>query len=179
MTTDDSLILKAKTGDYEAFEELVCLHRKRVYAIAHGILHDHFDADDITQETFVKVYQNLHQFKAESRFSTWLYRIVVNLSLNRLKSRDSRLVQLEEISDRAHGRTPAHIVAEDELNAVVKKAIGSLPNDQKAVIVLREFEGMSHKDIADVMGCTEGTVWSRLHRARQKLKKVLTLYLEG
>lgn len=179
MEEDKELIERVKTGDYGAFEELVRKHRKRAYSIARRIVNCHFDADDIVQEAFLQVYQHIQKFKGKSSFSTWLYRIVVNLSLNLLKSRSRReMMNLEDANEEIDEETPAHIVEKEELKTLVKQAVNSLPHYQRIVVELHEFEGLSDKEIAEILNCSEGTVWSRLHRARERLKKMLAPYLE-
>jgi RNA polymerase sigma-70 factor, ECF subfamily len=185
--SDRELVRACRRGDKEAFRELVERYQRKIVAVALGMVHNREDAIEIAQETFVKAYENLHKFKGESSFYTWLYRIVVNRAIDfQRRERRHPTVWLE---DRAFaGGTgepyeetlkeerltdPYQEASAHEIGDRVREAIDELTPDHKAVILLREVEGLSYDEISRVMQCSKGTVMSRLHYARKKLQKKL------
>lgn len=182
--SDRELVRECRRGDKEAFKELVERYQRKVVAVAVGMVHNRDDAIEIAQETFVKAFENLDKFKGESSFYTWLYRIVVNRAIDfQRRERRHPTVGLEdragggegyedilreERSDDPYQQTQAH-----EIGDRVTAAINELTPDHKAVILLREVEGLSYEEISRVMQCSKGTVMSRLHYARKKLQKKL------
>lgn len=185
--TDRELLRQSRLGDRQAFAELVGRYQRKVMTVALGMVRNPDDALEITQDAFVKAYENIENFKGESSFYTWLYRIVVNcgIDLRRrqrrrptigLEDRDRWLERDEQAEERIPDETPSgpfdrahsHEVADR-----IKLAIDELTPDHKAVIVLREVEGLSYEEISRVMQCSKGTVMSRLHYARKKLQKKL------
>lgn len=185
---DLALVDKAKAGDRKAFGVLVETYQQRVYAIAFGILRSRDDAWDAAQEAFVKAYKNLHRFEGNSAFYTWLYRITYNLSIDHLRDRKRReradLTETKKLEEalRRTGKKPAGDPDESadrrELTAVLHEAMSKLSDKHRAIIVLREIEGLSYEEIADVLKISKGTVMSRLFHARKNLQKLLGPYVQ-
>lgn len=181
--SDRDLVRDSRRGDKEAFRELVERYQRKILSVALGMVHNRDDALELTQETFVKAYEHLEKFKGESSFYTWLYRIVVNLGIDaRRRDRRRPTVALEDrvmpedvdmtLADPKpidpYQQTRAH-----EIGRRLTEALDELTPDHKAVILLREVEGLSYDDISRVMQCSKGTVMSRLHYARKKLQSKL------
>jgi RNA polymerase sigma-70 factor (ECF subfamily) len=165
------LILDVQEGSHEAFRGLVELHMRRVYDLAFGFVNDHDDAEDIAQEVFVKVYHSIRHFRHESGFSTWLYRITANTSLDRLKQRrrtHARLVPMDE--SQINGVTINPGTDHIDADARVERALHELPTLQRAVVMLRHLEGFSTKQVSDILHCSEGTVKTHLHRGLKKMR---------
>ncbi|MBI3784828.1 MAG: sigma-70 family RNA polymerase sigma factor [Deltaproteobacteria bacterium] len=185
--SDGELVREARRGDKEAFRELVERYQRKIVSVALGMVHNHDDALEIAQETFVKAYENLGNFKGESSFYTWLYRIVVNRAIDfRRRERRHPTVGLDDRVGPADSGEVYHDVLKEEgrkdpyqqaqaheIGGRVAEAIDELTPDHKAVILLREVEGLSYDEISRVMQCSKGTVMSRLHYARKKLQKRL------
>ena len=186
---DGELVRRCKAGEREAFRELVERYQRKVVAIAMGMLHDREDALEVAQEAFTKAFVSLPRFKEESGFYTWLYRIVVNLTIDRQrqKGRQPLLEREEDLSEgeinadegtpTGKGSDPYEQVKDKELGNHITMAINELTPVHKAVIVLREVEGLSYDEITQVLQCSKGTVMSRLHYARRKLQSRLRPYL--
>jgi RNA polymerase sigma-70 factor (ECF subfamily) len=182
--SDRELVRASRGGDKEAFRELVERYQRKILSVAIGMVHNRDDALEITQEAFVKAYEKLDRFKGESSFYTWLYRIVVNLGIDR-RRREKRhgTVALEDRpggGEDLEANLPAQRLSDPyqqarsrELGERLRNAIEDLTPDQKAVIVLREVEGLSYDEISQVMQCPKGTVMSRLHYARKVLQDKL------
>lgn len=181
--TDEQLAETAQRGDLEAFEELVARHRHRVYGRAFTMLQHHEDALDLCQEAWVKVWQKLHQFQSKSSFVTWMTRIVINLCLDQLRRRHRHptdsLDQLREKSGDTDWQMPVVVVnptegmEAEELRQKLGAALGQLSPEHRTVLVLHEFDEMAYKDIARTLGCSIGTVMSRLFYARRNLATLL------
>jgi RNA polymerase sigma-70 factor (ECF subfamily) len=182
--SDLELVRECRRGDKEAFKELVERYQRKIVAVALGMVHNREDAIEIAQETFVKAFQNLGRFKGESSLYTWLYRIVVNLAIDfQRRARRHPTVALEDWSGAGEEyedtlkeerlTDPYHEAEAHEIGDRVTAAINELTPDHKAVILLREVEGLSYDEISRVMQCSKGTVMSRLHYARKKLQKKL------
>ncbi|MFA5334515.1 MAG: sigma-70 family RNA polymerase sigma factor [Candidatus Omnitrophota bacterium] len=169
------------------FDELVLEHKDKVFNLCYRFLGNYEEADDCAQETFVKVYRSLKDFRRESSVSTWIYRIAVNTCKNRAASaqyrRSRNMVRLDEPKETEDGARPSEI-GDDKLSPakeadrrekgeLIQEAIDSLPHDQKSVVILRDVEGLSYEDIAGATGLNPGTVKSKLSRARQELRKKL------
>lgn len=186
---DFELVKKARDGDRKAFGTLVELYQRRVYAIAFGILRSREDAWDAAQEAFVKAYKNLDRFEGTSAFYTWLYRITYNLSIDHLRSRKRRDTvdldenrKLEKALEKAGHQVADHpdeVADRKELTRVLHEAMDKLSEKHRAIIVLREVEGLSYEEMADVLGISKGTVMSRLFHARKNLQALLRPYVEG
>jgi len=182
--SDRELVRESRRGDKEAFRELVERYQRKVLSVAQGMVHNREDAREIAQETFVKAFENLDSFKGEASFYTWLYRIVVNRAIDfQRRERRRPTVGLEEGTGSSEGYEelfkearlgdPFHQAQAHEVGRRVIEAIEELTPDHKAVILLREVEGLSYDEISRVMQCSKGTVMSRLHYARKKLQKRL------
>ena len=173
--SDEGLVGRAKQGDLEAYSELVRRHREKVYWTIFRFTRDHGDADDLAQETFLRAFREIGKFKEKSEFSTWLYRIAVNLSLNHLKRKKREMGRRdfdERFADRqpAPGLSPESASENAEFQACLDKAVDSLPRAYKASFVLVVRGGMSHNQAARILGCSENTVSWRLHKARKILQ---------
>ncbi len=177
-TSDPELVRRARNGDHSAFEALVRRYSERAHRAAYRVVRDPHQSEEIVQEALIKAYRGLRTFESRSSFYTWLYRIVVNLALDR-RRRERRAPSLEwddgvakEVDPRA--TTP---VSEDpelasrrrEVRELVAQGVQELPDGQREVLLLREVEGLSYEEIATTMGISKGTVMSRLHYARKKM----------
>ena len=184
---DKQLVEAARQGDAAAFRELVKRHQRRAYAVALGMVHDPDDARDVCQEAFLKVHKNLGTFEGEAQFFTWLYRIVANLCIDLLRKRRGMKVEFDDtlanddpdeagISPRRTGFDPARALADKELRAQIMAALDKLSPAHRSVLVMREVEGMSYQEMADIMKCSIGTIMSRLFHARKKMQTMLLEY---
>lgn len=184
MSQEKILIQKCKSGDIYAFEQLIQGYQKKVFNIAYRILGDIDDASDMSQEVFIKVYKSITNFKEESSLSTWIYRIATNTCLDEVRRKKkaasismSSTIQLEDgeitiqVEDSKPG--PDELIAQKETREEINKAIESLNEEHKAVIVLRDIQGLSYEEISSVLQCSLGTVKSRINRARSSLKNIL------
>jgi RNA polymerase sigma-70 factor (ECF subfamily) len=176
LENEKDIIHKAKQGDSRAFDRLVDEYGKKIYNTAYKYLGNYNDAGEIAQEVFIKVYKAIKDFKEESLFSTWIYRIAVNVCMDELRKRkNSRTLSMDEIiytedgevrmqwSDKSEG--PEAAVVKKELRTAVHSAIRELNEDYRIVIILREFNGLSYEEIGKVLNCPTGTVKSRINRA--------------
>ena len=184
---DAALIRAFQAGNRSAFDQLVVKHKDKLFNLCFWVLGDYHEANDSAQETFIKVFRSLKGFRFESAFSTWLYRIAINTCKNKLKSLEYRkrkkMVRLENSS--ASGETNPSLEIKDETQSplsrleskeklmLIGEAMNSLPSEQKTVMTLRDIEGLSYEEIAQVTGFNLGTVKSRLSRARLDLRKKL------
>jgi len=183
---DDVLVARAQQGDRAAFRQLIERHQRRLYQLALGIVKQHEDAMDVVQDTFVKVHQHLPAFKGEAAFSTWCYRIAYNLSIDTLR-RTTRGETIEENSlseeDVASElATPEHaspqkVLLRGELSAQLTRALESLSEAHRGILLLREVDGLSYEQISEVLEIPKGTVMSRLFHARHKMQEALKGYL--
>ena len=184
------LIDELREGDMAALAILVERYKRLVYRVAIQITKNHEDANDVMQDTFLKVYESIHSFRKDAAFETWLYRIVVNHATNLVKRRERRrespLSDTSEMEIHPDLRWTADLANNPHLNLErkerqrwVTQAVNSLPLKQRTVVILHEFEGLTHPEIASILNCSEGTVRSRLHYARHKLKDLLRPYVEA
>ena len=184
--TDAVLVKKVQAGNKQAFDLLVLKYQHKVFSIISQYIRDAAEVQDVAQETFIKAYRAIGNFRGDSAFYTWVYRIAVNTAKNHLVSRGRRPpaqdVKMDDedffagdasLQDVA---TPENQLMRDELKEVVRKAIDELPEDLKTAISLREFEALSYEDIASIMDCPVGTVRSRIFRAREAIDKRMTDY---
>ncbi|MDA8121910.1 MAG: sigma-70 family RNA polymerase sigma factor [Deltaproteobacteria bacterium] len=186
---DDVLIRASLSGDEDSFRELMERYKNRAFHVALGITRDSDDALDVVQDSFVKAYYNLKEFRFGSNFYTWFYRLLVNQAIDRWrKSSRTKTVPLDETwlsedgsppDSVAYPRTPEELAQNRQLSEALTRAIEALPEYHRAVITLREVEGLSYEEIAEVLKCSVGTVMSRLHYARAKLKEALKGFREG
>lgn len=180
---DATLVREAQQGEMGAFEELVGRHRDKIYARAYSMMRSEDDAIDLSQEAWVKGWQRLAQFHGESSFATWMTRIVINLCLDQLrKQKRHREESIEEMDDETGGverqmpvvtANPTAGLEREELRKRIDQALGQLSNEHRSVLVLHEFQEMEYKEIAKTMGCSIGTVMSRLFYARRKMAALL------
>jgi RNA polymerase sigma-70 factor (ECF subfamily) len=180
----------AQAGDRDAFDRLVERHKDIVYAVAYRFAHDPDLALDLAQDVFIRAYRGIKSFGARSSFTTWLYRVAMNTCIDftrrRSRSVDAHLVP-EEVAEYADSEPvevspaigPDAAALSGELGEQIQRAIDALPEYHKSVFVLYEIEGLSYKEIADVVGCSIGTVMSRLHYARKKLRNMLSPYVDS
>ena len=184
------LIDELREGDMAALAILVEKYKRLVYRVAVQITKNHEDANDVMQDTFLKVYESIHSFRRDAAFETWLYRIVVNHATNLVKHRERRrespLSATSEMEIHPDLRRTVDLANNPQLNAErkerqrwVTQAVNSLPLKQRTVVILHEFEGLTHSEIASILNCSEGTVRSRLHYAKQKLKDLLKPYMDA
>lgn len=188
--SDDQLVALAKQGDFDAFEQLVTRHQDRVYRLVLRFVRNEHEAQEVVQETFLSIWRNLDGFKGESQFGSWLYRIAANAALMRLRSqRRHPEVSTEELpADVIESREPAHHGGENwarrpddqlqtnELRSHIQRAVDSLPEMYRSVFIIRDVEGLSTEETAEILGITVPTVKTRLHRARLQLRRTITDY---
>jgi RNA polymerase sigma-70 factor (ECF subfamily) len=182
-TPDLELVRLAREGDHRAFEALVRRYSERAYRAAFRVVRDPHQAEDIVQEALIKAYRGLRKFESRSSFYTWLYRIVVNLALDR-RRREKRGPTVEwedetarQVDPRATtpvSESPELASRRGEVRRIVAEGVQELPDGQREVLLLREVEGLSYEEIAQTMGISKGTVMSRLHYARKKMVVFLT-----
>lgn len=172
MDEDLELITKFKNGQLEGFEMLVKKYHTRVITIANSFVGNTSDAEDIAQETFLKMYRTLEGFKARAKFSSWLYRITVNTTYDHLRKNKRKTTSLDEIDYAAIGdiKNREDLVAKEALQGALDK----IPFDFRSALTLKEIEGLSYQEIAEALKISIGTVESRIFRARQMLKRLLT-----
>jgi RNA polymerase sigma-70 factor, ECF subfamily len=178
------LIALCQQGDYDAFATLFAANKDRIYSIALRFSGDPAAAMDIAQDTFLKLLGQIRHFRAEARFETWLYRIVVNACLDHRKARRRWMPLIEDLVERVREGLALGMGAEvgaqrAEMRLRVRGAIAHLPADQRIAVVLRYTEGLSYEEIAEVTGCAAGTVASRLSRAHRALEGRLQDYKGG
>lgn len=178
---DRELVLAAQAGKDEAFNTLVLRHRKALFHIAAGLLGNADDADDICQDAFIRAYENLGGFRSNSSFYTWLYRICVNLCLNKLRSRKIRsFLRIDSEDLTLPAAESADLPTEEaEFMHKARMAIARLPDKQRAVFILRYFKELPHAEIAEIMDRDVGTVKANYHQAIRKLKAELGDYIRG
>ena len=181
--SDEELVKAAQKGDMAAFEELVARHRDKIYARAFSMMRNEDDATDLSQEAWVKGWQRLVQFQGDSSFATWMTRIVINLCPDQLrKQKRIRSESIDEMNEETGGverqmpiinPNPTEGLERSELRQRIDKALGQLSYEHRTVLVLHEFEELEYKLIAKKMGCSIGTVMSRLFYARRKMAALL------
>jgi RNA polymerase sigma-70 factor (ECF subfamily) len=177
------LVRAAQKGDMSAFEELVARHRDKVYARAFSMMRNEDSAIDLSQEAWVKAWQRLHQFQGEASFLTWMTRIVINLCLDQLRRQKRlRAESIEQLDEDLGGverqmpvitSNPTERLEREELRGRIDRALGQLSYEHRTVLVLHEFQELEYKEIAKRMGCSIGTVMSRLFYARRKMAVLL------
>lgn len=183
---DHELVRAFQEGNSKAFDELVMRHQDRVFNLCYRMVGTYEDADDCAQETFVRVYRSLNRFGFRSAFSTWLYRIAVNTCKNRLASKSYRRNrEMVSINEKAGSERTASVEIGDctyapngalerkETEELLQRAIDSLPEDQRTVVVLRDVEDLSYEEIARITGLHLGTVKSKIARGRSRLRDIL------
>ena len=179
-----TLLRRLRDRDERAFRELVETHRDRVFNITYRMLGDRAEAEDVAQEVFISVFKTIDTFREEAKFSTWLYRVTVNHCKNRIKylarRHDRDRDELDETSHETNGAAgvPRHVQPDRalegaQLEVLLQEAIANLDDDHRIVVVLRDIEDLSIEEICEITGLPDGTVKSRLHRARLALRKRL------
>lgn len=186
--TDQVLVKKVQQGDKRAFDLLVLKYQHKIMGLVSRYVFDSAEVQDVAQEAFIKAYRALPNFRGDSAFYTWLYRIAINTAKNHLVSRGRRPPSSDvEVEDAEHfdvdsslkdSASPERLAARDQLKSVIFETIEQLPEDLRTAISLRELEGMSYDEIAEVMQCPIGTVRSRIFRARDAIDKKMMPLLE-
>lgn len=180
---EQALVERLKAGENAAFEELVQLYQGRIYRLVFRMLGRADEAEDVAQDVFITVYQRIETFRGESKLSTWLYRVATNHAKNRIKylsrrahGRKNELDETRQTSDTigatsnvAHVPRPDEVVEGRQLEVLVKRALDTLSDEHRELIVLRDIEGLSYEELQAITGLEQGTVKSRLHRARVAL----------
>ena len=195
MERDDlELVEAAQEGDREAFRELVEKYQRKVYSICYGMLKNPEDSLDVSQEVFVKVYRYIEKFNKQSSFYTWLYRITVNMCIDFIRKNskhksveyDDRIsrdgddaIAGEHIMPSKLGLNPDKVYGRKELREKMLEALESLSEKHRTILILREVEGLSYEEIADVLNISKGTVMSRLFHARKYFQEAIEEYLDG
>lgn len=179
--SDQQLVVRVQKGDKAAFDLLVLKYQSKVFAIVSRFIRDQDEVADVSQEAFIKAYRALANFRGESQFYTWLYRIAVNTAKNYLVAKSRRppaadvdVADAEYYSGSEYLKdlgTPESHLLRDELESLISKVIAELPEDLRTAVSLREYEGMSYEEIADIMDCPVGTIRSRIFRARESIDK--------
>jgi RNA polymerase sigma-70 factor (ECF subfamily) len=185
LTEDERLLLKkSKNGQPDAFERLIAEHQKRVYNIALRMLGNPEDASDAAQEVFIRVFKSLHGFKGQSSFSTWIFRITKNVCLDELRKRKRRnFISIDKEIDYGDGAvklqiederfTPEESAERAELSYNVRNSIAKLPEQHRILIILRDIQNFSYDEIARILQIPDGTVKSRINRARKALREII------
>jgi RNA polymerase sigma-70 factor, ECF subfamily len=179
------LVKRCQAGDTEAFDELVTRYRTRIFGMIYNMVHSEQDAWDLAQDSFLKAWKSIGRFRGQSSFYTWIYRIVINVTIDWLRKKQVRgaaefddAIQLTHIdpASKTVPKTealPHKAMERDEIRVRIEKAIAQLSPEQRAVILIKEIDGMQYHEIAEAVGCSIGTVMSRLFYARKKLQSLL------
>lgn len=185
MSENEKVLLdRAKAGEIAAFEQLIEAYQRKIFNIALRMVGNYDDAGDLAQEVLIRIYKSIRSFKEQSSFSTWVYRITTNVCLDEIRKRKNRkVISLDEeiqVEDGEMKRqvesnepSPEDTAEKSELQKLVGDAINDLPEDHRSVIILRDIQGFSYEEIAQMLQCPEGTIKSRINRARQALKNIL------
>ena len=180
---EPDLISRCQRGDEDAMKEIFDQYREKVYRIAYGVVRHREDALDIVQEVFIKVFRSIKNFEGKSRFYTYLYRMAMNTAIDH--SRRTKKISASSIDEEGGfvpvdpvENRPDRIAVQKELEERLKEAMDRLPDDQRMALVFREVEGLSYQEMAEAMGCSIGTVMSRLHYGRKKVQDSLREYLK-
>ena len=183
MNSEKSLINLVKKGDKKAYEVLVLQYQDRLVFSIYKFLKDYELAQDIAQEAFVKAFKNIEKFRGDSSFYTWIYRIAINTAKNFLSSKsrkseiyDDEIMELKLSESALTSENPENILEAEELRSLMMDAIQGLPDDIRTTLSLREFDGLSYEEIAEVQNCPIGTVRSRIHKGREILDKTFSKY---
>lgn len=178
--TDADLVAASLAGDRRAFDAIVERHRRHVYQLCYRFVGNHEDASDLAQDVFVRAYRSLETFKGQASLGTWLYRIAVNVSLNKVNARQMRAVPVESLltgDDRrmmSPGESPSDAVLRGERAQQVRAAIARLPKKQRATLILRVYHELKHEEIAGILGSSVGAVKANFFHALNNLKKLLS-----
>lgn len=185
----EQMIKLAQEGDEQAYRALYSRYCRVVYTLAYQMLGNHTDADEVVQETFIRVFKNIHRLRNTNSFNSWLYQIATNLSIDLRKVRTKRrMLPLDECPDNISTfelatskwvKNPSQVLENKELLKQITLAVEELPAQQKAVIMLHEVEGLSKKMISEILKCSLVTVRTNLHHARKKLRRILLKYIQA
>ena len=181
--SDLELVQAFQNGSSAAFTELMQRYQKRLINFAYRMLGRRADAEDIAQETFLRLYRAPHRFQPQAQFSTWLFTIARNMCLNAIRNRKHhRTYAISQAGARLQlpdpGHTPPRLLETGEAQAAVRRAISELPEKQRTAVVLAKYEGMAYRQIADILGCSETAVKLIMHRARLRLRHLLAPYVQ-
>lgn len=191
---DIELVEQARAGNHDAFRVLYQRYHRRVYALAFGVVQNADDALDVVQDGFIKAHRHLDKFEGNSSFYTWLYRIIMNLSIDHIrKHKRGRHVDFDdainhgqdedalgdELLPRMLGQNPGKSLVRKEIREQISKALAELSDNHRTVLVMRELEGLSYEEMAQAMKCSKGTIMSRLFHARRNMQKRLLEYMGG
>ena len=185
MSAEDLLIKRAQSGDVAAFEALIEAYEQKVFHIAYRMAGNPDDAADMAQEILLKIFRNVGKFKGESKFSTWVYRVATNTCLDELKKAKRKAAySLDEEFETEEGQlgvevadtapTPEQRVEGQEIRDAITEAISRLSEEHRQIIILRDINGLTYEEVADILDCSLGTVKSRISRAREQLRKILS-----
>jgi RNA polymerase sigma-70 factor, ECF subfamily len=190
---DRELVSAAQRGDREAFRQLFERYQRRAYGLAYGVLRNPDDAMDVVQDAFIKAHRYLDKFEGTSSFFTWLYRIVMNLAIDHIRkhrrqqpvdftdqsvSEQAGQVAEESLLPKILGGNPGRALQDKEIRGRIEQALGELSENHRAVLVMREVEGLSYEEMAEVMACSKGTIMSRLFHARRNMQRRLLDLIE-
>jgi RNA polymerase sigma-70 factor (ECF subfamily) len=180
------LVKRCQDGDSEAFDELVVRYRTRVFGMIYNMVHSEQDAWDLAQDSFLKAWKSIKRFRGQSSFYTWIYRIVMNVTIDWLRKKQIKAggaefddsIQLKEVDPASKtspkpDALPSERMEQKEIRSEIDKAIAQLSPEHRAVILMKEIDGMQYHEIAEALGCSIGTVMSRLFYARKKLQNLL------
>lgn len=180
---ETEMISRCQRGDQEALKEIFDKYNKKVYRIAYGVVRQREEALDIVQEVFIKLFHSIKNFKGKSHFYTYLYRMVMNTAIDHARKTGKQIISsldqegsFQPFDDLEKG--PERILLQKELEERVKLAMDKLPAEQRAALIFRDVEGLSYQEMAETMGCSIGTVMSRLHYGRKRMQELLKDYVE-
>ena len=180
---ETEMISRCQQGDQEALKEIFDKYHKKVYRIAYGVVRQREEALDIVQEVFIKLFHSIKNFKGRSHFYTYLYRMVMNTAIDHARKTGKQIISsldqegsFQPSDDLEKG--PERILLQKELEERVKLAMDKLPAEQRAALIFRDVEGLSYQEMAETMGCSIGTVMSRLHYGRKRMQELLKDYVE-
>ena len=183
---DAGLVKRLQSGEERAFRELVESYQNMIVNTCYGFLHNTEEAEDVAQEVFIQVFKSIDSFRGDAKLSTWLYRIAVNRSLNKIRSRKSKfflsldtVFEADHSSKGSHAITPHDSLENQERAKVLHEAIDKLPNNQKTAFVLSKYKGLPNKKISEIMSTTLSSVEALLNRAKKNLQKSLMDYYKN
>ena len=180
---ETELISRCQQEDQEALKEIFDKYHKKVYRIAYGVVRQREEALDIVQEVFIKLFHSIKNFKGKSHFYTYLYRMVMNTAIDHARKTGKQIISSLDVegsfqpSDDLE-KGPERILLQKELEERVKLAMDKLPTEQRTALIFRDVEGLSYQEMAEAMGCSIGTVMSRLHYGRKRIQELLKDYVE-
>lgn len=186
--TDEQLVARVQQGDKRSFDLLVLKYQHKVMSLVRRFVKDQTEAEDVAQEAFIKAYRAINSFRGDSAFYTWLYRIAVNTAKNALDARKRRPgsdVDIDDVEDFAFSdnlrveENPETLLASEDMHRIIEETLAVLPEELRRALMLREFDGLSYEDIAEIMQCPIGTVRSRIFRAREAIDIAIRPLLES